>query len=136
MTFDAREATRAAEAEYPPYEFIDLEGLTHRLPHPLMVDPGLARRAQAGEIDGADMIRELSPGAAEAIDNMAPAVQRALLADWRASMGAELEELGKELEPSSETPDSEPALKPTSPREGSTSGRTRSGSSAEQPKRS
>ena len=136
MTFDAREATRAAEAEYPPYEFIDLEGNTHRLPHPLMVESGLARRAQAGDITTAEMIEELAPGAGAAIDAMRPAVQRALLADWRASVGAELEELGKELEPSSETPGSEPASKPISPPAVSASGSGRSGSSAGPPKRS
>ena len=127
MTFDAREATAAAEANYAPFRFIGLDGETYSLPHPLMVDPGLARRAQAGEITNDQLLAELAPDAAKAIEAMLPVVQRDLVQAWRDAVDPDMEALGKELEPPSPTQPSEERSKPSSRSGAKISGPSRSG---------
>ncbi len=127
MTFDAREATAAAEAAYAPFQFIGLDGEAYYLPHPMMVDPGLAKRAAAGEISNEELLAELAPDAVKAIDQMLPVVQRDLVKAWRAAVEPSVEELGKESTPPSETPPSAGRSKRTSRSVGKTSGRSPSG---------
>lgn len=136
MSFDARAAAKAAEANYPPFQFIGMDGEAYYLPHPMMVDPGLVRRAQAGDITNDEMLRAMAPEAAAAIDQMMPVVQRQLVTAWRAAVDPSLEELGKELEQSSPTRRSGEPSKPISQPAASTSGSGRSGSSGGRPKRS
>lgn len=127
MTFDAREATAAAEANYAPFQFIGLDGEAYYLPHPMMVNPGLARRAQAGEITNDQLLAELAPDAAKAIEAMLPVVQRDLVKAWRAAVDPDMEALGKELEPPSPTQPSGARSKPSSRSGVKTSGPSRSG---------
>lgn len=127
MTFDAREATAAAEAAYAPFQFIGLDGEAYYLPHPMMVDPGLARRAQAGEITNDQLLAELAPDAAQAIEQMLPVVQRELVKAWRAAVDPDVEALGKESPPPSPTPPSAERSSRSSRSGGKTSGRSPSG---------
>ena len=130
MTFDAREATAAAEAAYPPFEFIGLDGEAYHLPHPLMVDPALVRKVNAGTITTDEMLAQLSPGAAAAIEAMKPVVQQQLVKAWREAIDPEVAELGKELQQLSPTQTSAPPSKPSSRSVGKTSGASPSGGSA------
>lgn len=127
MTFDAREATAAAEAAYPPFHFIGLDGADYYLPHPLLVDPGLAKQAQAGQITSDQLLAALAPDSYLAIQAMVPAVQRELVTAWRANITPDLEALGKEPAPPSPTPASAAPSRPSSRSGGKTSGTSRSG---------
>ena len=127
MTFDAREATAAAEAAYPPFHFIGLDGADYYLPNPMMVDPGLAKQAQSGEITSDQLLEALAPESFLAIQAMKPAVQRELVTAWRAAISPDLEALGKELAPPSPTPASAAPSKPSSRSGGKTSGPSPSG---------
>ncbi len=137
MTFDAREATRAAEATYKPWPFIGLDGETYYLPHPLMIPPGLVKRAQAGEISNEELVEAIAgTETAAALDAMPGGVQAELIRAWRADKNDELAQLGKELTPSSATTDTGVPSRPISPSEGSTSTSGPRGSSAGARKRS
>ena len=130
MAFDVREATAAAEATYPRFEIIDADGTVYYLPHPLMVNPGLAKKVQAGEITQTEALESMAPGVGAVLDRLEPAVLAMLLKEWRATVDDDVESLGKELEPLSAIPNSGPQPKRTSQRVASTSGKSRSGSSA------
>ena len=127
MTFDAREATAAAEAAYPPFPFIGMDGTTYHLPHPLTMKASLAKQAQAGLISFDDITAEIAPEAAAALDEMSVAAQRALVKAWRESIDPDVAPLGKELRPSSPTQKSGGPSKRTSRSVGKTSGRSPSG---------
>lgn len=127
MTFDAREATAAAEAAYAPFQFIGLDGEAYYLPHPMMVDPGVTKRVQSGEIANEDVLAIIAPDAKDAIEAMLPVVQTELVKAWRAQMEPEVEALGKGLAPPSPTPPSAGRSKRSSRSGGKTSGPSPSG---------
>ncbi len=108
MTFDARQATKAAEAQYSPFPFTDLVGNEHELPNPYMLNPaelreqlGLADNDSIESVDHKKILEVLSPGALKAIDDMAPIIQKQLIEAWVAHCGLELDDEGKGRSPSS-----------------------------------
>lgn len=127
MPFDAREATAAAEAAYPPFHFIGLDGADYYLPHPMLVPIELSQRAQSGQITGDQLLVELAPEAATAIFKLGPDVHVQLLKAWQSEINPQLEELGKELGLPSPTPTSGPPSNRSSLRAARTSGHSPSG---------
>lgn len=89
--FDARVETAAAEAAYPPFPFIGLDGSEHYLPHPLMMSPEETKVLQEIEADpdrqSTEFLERFYPTQWAAISEMRPAVQLALLRAWNAEVG-------------------------------------------------
>lgn len=127
--FDARRAVEAAEAKYKPWPFVGLDGKTYELPHMLMVDAGLQRQVQAGEIDQDQFLQAVAPDAWAAIQEMPVGVQLELVREWQGEAKAEVDELGKELSPPSAPNRAARRSKPTSPPAAGTSGPSSSGKS-------
>lgn len=130
MVFDAREVAAKAEAEYPPFEFLGMDGREYVIPHPLMVDPATAKKALAAA-DGDAVLEIIAPEAKGAIDVMPIGVQRKLLRLWRETVGVDLDELGNEQAPPSPTTEPGRRLNPTSPSEELTSTNSGSGKSGD-----
>lgn len=74
---------RRAVRRLPTFEFTDLEGRTHQLPHILTLEDQLDRQVSAGH-DTAPFIAALvdHPDAARAIEAMPPHIARALYDTW------------------------------------------------------
>jgi len=127
--FDARTAATAAAAKYKPWPFVGLDGETYELPHMLMVDAGLQRQVQAGEINQDQFLETVAPKAWAAIQVMPVGVQLELIRAWQAEAMEVVDEAGKELLPPSEPNRSARRSKPTSRPAAGTSGPSRSGKS-------
>lgn len=137
--FDARAATEAAAAEYPPFPFVAMDGTEHELPNPYMLNTaelknelGLGSDADDAELDGMDpdrVLEALAPGAWAAIQAMPLVTQRRLVEAWQDHIGMEDDEQGKEPSQSSGPNRAARRSKPTSQSGASTSGRSRSGKS-------
>ena len=134
MTFDARAQLANAQAEYTPFEFIDLDGETQELPNPYVMLPadlrdslGIGPDDDLERFQQRDILAAVAGDAWAKVRDMPMITQKALLEAWSAHCGLEDDEEGKEPSDSSE-PDPEGELsKPTSPSEDRTSGEPRSG---------
>lgn len=113
--FDAQAKVAEAAGKYPPFQFRGVDGVEHELPNPLTLKERHGTLIGAGRVK--DVIREINPAVADAIDDMPIFVSAALAEAWLAQGG----EPGKsESEFSAQTNGAEPS-KPTSLSEASTS---------------
>lgn len=129
MVFDARAAAESAEAKYKPWPFVGLDGETYELPNMLMVDAGMQRQVQAGEITQDEFLEQVAPEAWKAIQAMPLGVQFELVREWQGQIAGEVDEVGKELSPPSASNRAARRSKGTSARAAKTSGPSRSGGS-------
>lgn len=135
--FDARQAARDAETVYRPWPFLDMEGNTHHIPHPLMIDPGIVAGHDVDRMDPEQLFNLIAPAAADAMRAMPAAVQKMLVEAWGEQVRADMQaasEAGKELSPSSPTTAPAKRSKRTYPPAASTSTRSSSGRSPQQAK--
>lgn len=96
MAFDAREALQAAEVEYPPFDFVGLDGETYRLPNPYMMSPAkLAKDLGLGPDDDIDtvphreVLSKLVPEAWAAVEAMPALIQGQVIEEWAKACGLE-----------------------------------------------
>lgn len=83
--FDARAAAEATADDYPPFEFVGLDGETYQLPNLLTLTERQIARINRGE--QAQLIAEIAPEAWSAIEEMPVHVSRQLGEAWAAEGG-------------------------------------------------
>lgn len=138
MVFKAQDALTAAEAEYSPFVFEDLDGETFELPNPYMLKPAELREELGlepdeeiwGNADPTRIMEALSPGAWNAVQALPLIVQNQLIEGWMEHCGLDADDVGKAQSRSSATKKGAKRSKPTSRTGGKTSGKSRSTSSA------
>lgn len=84
MPFDARAVAAETSTRYPPFEFVDLDGVEHTLPHPLTL---LERDVDQFNTDPKSWLAAHHPAVADAIADMPVAVSRSLLEAWMSTQG-------------------------------------------------
>lgn len=105
MPFDARAYAAEAAAEYPPYEFTDMDGETRELPNPGTLSAEQAARLESlSDVDEDtislsdlfELLDELDADASKAIQAMPIHVAGKLLEEWQ----EQVDDLGKSDSPS------------------------------------
>lgn len=134
--FDARQVTADAEAAYPPFRFIGLDGVDYFLPHVLMLNSGeqvavleaqTSSKAEDAELAMRALLGLRAPEALAAMDKMPAAVVGQLMVAWNQRSQEDAEDLGEALGRPSAPNRAARRSKPTSQSGASTSGGSRSG---------
>jgi hypothetical protein len=133
--FDARQVAAEAEAEYPAFPFVGMDGVAYELPHPLLLTAGQqqhvieaqAANNEAGvEVAMWALLEKVAPDAVAAMGDMPAVVVAKLMDAWeqQAMAGEEEGAEGKGPGPRSQPNRAARRSKQTSPSKASTSGRS------------